>query len=102
MLSNPPPSGHSHLPIQKCVVLDPWLEPLPSPGPTPSSAFSHTADKNEGTPAKSFNVPILFINSEQFTVWKEHFKRLLPLVAEWTAAADKIDPALLTLGKAVN
>src|SRR5258706_4581814 len=101
-MSNPPPSGHSHLPIRKCVVLAPGLERLPSPGPAPFSAFNHTADKNEGSPAKSFNIPIFFINSEQFTVWKDHFKRLLPLVAEWTAATDKLDPALLTLGRAAG
>jgi len=45
---------------------------------------------------------MLFINSEQFTVWKDHFKRLLQLVAEWTATADKTDPTLLTIGKAVD
>lgn len=59
-------------------------------------------EKKEGRPTKVFNLPILFINSEQFTVWKDHFKRLLPLVAEWTAAAGKIDPALLTLGGTVS
>ena len=79
--------------------MDPWLEPLPSPGPVPLSVFNHAPDEKEGSPADSFNVPMLFINSEQFTVWKVHFKRLLSLVEEWTAAADKINPALLTLGK---
>lgn len=102
ILSNPPPSGHSPLPIQKCVVLDPWLEPLPSPGPAPISAFCQTAHENEGSPAKSFDVPMLIINSEEFTVWKGHFKRLLSLVAEWTPAADKTNPALFTLGKAIG
>ena len=83
-------------------MLDPWLEPLPSPGPAPFSAFNHAADNDADSPTKSFNIPIFFINSEQFTVWKDHFKRLLALVAEWTAAADKLDPALLTLGKAAD
>ena len=103
ILSNPPPSGHPPLPIRKCVVLDTWLEPLPSPGPAPLGAFRHTtAEENEGSTTKAFNIPMIFINSEQFTVWKGHFKRLLSLVAEWTAATDKTVPALFTLGKAIS
>ena len=42
---------------------------------------------------------MLFINSEEFTVWKGHFKRLLSLVTEWTTTTGKTDPALFTLGK---
>ena len=45
---------------------------------------------------------MLFINSEEFTVWKSHFKRLLSLVTEWTTATGKTDPALFTLGKAIS
>lgn len=98
VLSNPPPNGHSPLPVKRCVVLDPWLEPLPTPGPSPLDAFHMPGERESEVPAKRFNVPMLFINSEQFTVWKDHFKRLLSVVTQWTEASDKVDPALLTLG----
>ncbi|KAG9105985.1 hypothetical protein FRC07_009033 [Ceratobasidium sp. 392] len=69
LLSSPPPEGHSQLPIEKVVLLDPWLEPLPLPGTLPLAY----ADRP----------PLLIMNSEGFTLWNEHFEMLQQLVADW-------------------
>jgi len=49
--------------VKKTIALDPWLDPLPAP-------FASTHD-----PAPL--PPILVINSPGFTIWDEHFARLL-------------------------
>ncbi|KAG8711424.1 hypothetical protein FRC08_015913 [Ceratobasidium sp. 394] len=69
LLSSPPPEGHPQLPIEKVVLLDPWLDPLPLPGTLPVAY----ADRP----------PLLIMNSEGFTLWKEHFEMLEQLVTDW-------------------
>ncbi|KAG8763090.1 hypothetical protein FRC12_008721 [Ceratobasidium sp. 428] len=69
LLSSPPPEGHAQLPIEKVVLLDPWLDPLPLPGTLPIAYPNRP--------------PLLIMNSEGFTLWKEHFEMLEQLVADW-------------------
>ncbi|EMD40879.1 hypothetical protein CERSUDRAFT_121514 [Gelatoporia subvermispora B] len=82
ILSNPPPqipgstSQFDALPISHALVLDPWLEPLPSPGSVPN----HDATRGPHMPR------ILIINSEAFTLWKTHFARLQELIQTWRDA----------------
>jgi len=73
ILSNSTPANEPPIPVQKALVLDPWLEPLPSPGPLPHRRF-----KEESVPS------ILVINSERFTLWKDHFDRLIEVGKSWT------------------
>ena len=54
-------------------MLDPWLEPLPSPGPAPRV----DATRDARAPR------VLIINSEEFTLWRDHFARLQSVVREW-------------------
>ncbi|KAF7332044.1 ATP-dependent Zn protease [Mycena kentingensis (nom. inval.)] len=68
LLSSPPCDSFAPLPISNALVFDPWLEPLPSPGPAPAS---------------SFFVQLLVINSQPFTLWKDHFARLVEIVRHW-------------------
>ena len=65
------------IPVTHGLVLDPWLEPLPSPGPAPYS-----------NPTPSSGHPkLLAINAEGFTLWTEHFKRLEEVVPAWPESA---------------
>ncbi|KAG8745764.1 hypothetical protein FRC10_007025 [Ceratobasidium sp. 414] len=75
LLSSPPPEGHSQLPIEKVVLLDPWLDPLPLPGTLPV--------------AYGDRPPLLIMNSEGFTLWKEHFEMLEQLIADWRRQKDE-------------
>ncbi|KAH7931206.1 hypothetical protein BV22DRAFT_998558 [Leucogyrophana mollusca] len=72
LCTDPPVTESPPIPITKALILDPWLEPLPSPGPSPPP---HSL----GSPLPS----ILVINSEPFTLWKDHFERLVGIVEEW-------------------
>lgn len=81
ILTNPPPFDTPPIPASHALALDPWVQPLPDPGPVPFE------DNN-----RSFrNVKLLVINSEQFTLWKDHFTKLEHGVKVWT------DSHLLTL-----
>ncbi|KZT72535.1 hypothetical protein DAEQUDRAFT_808989 [Daedalea quercina L-15889] len=81
VLSNPPPAlpGSDHeerleaLPLTHALVLDPWLEPLPTPGPAPRVE----ATRDSRAPR------VLILNSEEFTLWRDHFARLRTVVQEW-------------------
>jgi len=64
------------IPVSHGLVLDPWLEPLPSPGPAPD-----TRQHPLGHPK------LLVINAEGFTLWTEHFKRLEEVVPSWPESA---------------
>lgn len=84
MLAGPPPNRAdvSCIPISHCLVLDPWLEPLPSPGPEPF------ADQ----PCEAKHPKLMVINAEGFTLWKDHFKRVEEIVPAWSGSV------LVTLG----
>lgn len=119
LLSNPTPENHSTIPVTKALVLDPWLEPLPSPGPTPQSDRNSavTSDLTSGSTTtsasssettvqddeaaisdipKSRSLPrMLVLNSDMFTLWKDHFERLKGVVEAWEPEGRRV----LTLGK---
>lgn len=87
ILSNPPPTLQGQhlttIPVQRAVVLDPWLEPLPSPGPEPYRVEVSIKDNSARVEAPA----LLVLNSEQFTVWHPHFERLRDVVRTWDRAA---------------
>ncbi|KAF4602119.1 hypothetical protein EYR40_005323 [Pleurotus pulmonarius] len=124
ILSTEPPPGHQQLPVTKALVLDPWLEPLPTPGPSPYSSANlataiesvnsasasalhqdnhdgHDSDAAHGVPPSELHQKgefeqtrshprILVINSERFTLWKDHFSRLQAVIKEWEPRGDNI------------
>lgn len=65
------------LPVTRAIVLDPWLEPLPSPGPTPLQVKVSLLETPRPIPR------LLLLNSEGFTLWTDHFARLKELSAIW-------------------
>jgi len=69
LLQTPPPDTPllPAVPAKRCIALDPWLEPLPVPTP----------QKGPGP-----HIPVLTINSEAFTVWQDHFFRLVDLMRD--------------------
>ncbi|TFY75815.1 hypothetical protein EWM64_g8198 [Hericium alpestre] len=75
VLSNPPLESEPiiQIPVSHAIALDPWLEPLAYPGPAPISA--------DDTPAS--HTKLLVINAEGFTLWKDHYARLLEVVPAW-------------------
>ncbi|KAF8663408.1 hypothetical protein AX16_000980 [Volvariella volvacea WC 439] len=106
ILSSHPPQEYSRIPVSHALVLDPWLEPLPTPGPVPISTLQQKpnaniqlnslSDKtfddqpllNEG---KRLGLPRMFVlNSEVFSVWKDHFQRLKEVVEAWEPAGGRI------------
>ncbi|KAF8969447.1 platelet-activating factor acetylhydrolase, isoform II-domain-containing protein [Flammula alnicola] len=113
LLSTKPLEGYLPIPVEKAVLLDPWLEPLPSPGPVPLGSYSSSNDIDvaenfvrsspEATlvsPDETGNVEIktshgshpsmLVINSETFTLWKDHYARLQEVVAGWEPQGSRI------------
>ena len=111
ILSTPPPSGHEHIPITQTLVLDPWLEPIPAPGPVPhlrkpdnTSADGDTLRDDTTITDALLSPPLgrnpdlprmLVINSETFTLWEEHFSRLQQVVRAWEPEGKRI----ITLGE---
>lgn len=85
VLSQPPPrledTQLGHIPCTRAITLDPWLEPLPSPGPTLYQIESSVADGRRETPL------LLVLNSEAFTLWEDHFDRLKGIVESWNSAS---------------
>lgn len=90
------------IPVERAVILDPWLEPLAIPGPVPFEFPSPPTSDSIGesgsssleaatvAPVASMDLDtklprprMLVINSEAFTLWKEHYARLQKVVAEW-------------------
>lgn len=119
ILSTRPDEGYSPIPITQAVVLDPWLEPLSSPGPAPIDLSYLTAvpaksktiestnnssdseittvsnpDANNNSTAQIISPcpRLLVINSETFTIWKDHFARLQEVVKGW-------EGSILTVGE---
>jgi platelet-activating factor acetylhydrolase len=115
MLSNPPPTReYIQIPVTRALVLDPWLEPLPSPGPAPyltqnsginPELTTPTTSSSESTlqvqaevsdVSKLSSLPrMLVLNSDPFTLWKEHFSRLKSVVEAWEPEGRRV----LTLGE---
>ncbi|KAJ7765061.1 platelet-activating factor acetylhydrolase, isoform II-domain-containing protein [Mycena maculata] len=88
VLSTPPPSPYPPIPISKVLLYDPWLEPLPLPGPSPTTSVSERtfADTDMELDAEKPGVhreEMLVINSEIFSLWKDHFTRLAGVVDAW-------------------
>lgn len=69
--TDPPPDVSAPIPVHKALILDPWLEPIPSPGPSPPQGPGDTLPQ------------LLVINSEKFSLWKDHFARLIGVVQAW-------------------
>lgn len=108
ILSTKPPSEHEPIPTTKALLLDPWLEPLPTPGPQPylkagsdkgiatsvRSSLDDTMDGGESeSQIKEQNLALprlLVINSEFFTLWKDHFSRLRDIVKSWQPGSGNI------------
>jgi platelet-activating factor acetylhydrolase len=89
--SAPPSNAYPPIPISKVLLYDPWLEPLSSPGPTPTPSSSFSEPSNcEGTVPASVLKPngrppekMLVINSQVFSLWTVHFTRLVDIVNAW-------------------
>ena len=111
MLSTPPLEGFSRIPVERTIILDPWLEPLPSPDPAPlgsspssrvtakevvnsEEALVISSDENDLATLQVSHPRMLVINSEKFTLWKDHYARLQEVVAGWEPQGGKI----LTIG----
>ncbi|KAL4076150.1 platelet-activating factor acetylhydrolase [Scleroderma citrinum] len=80
ILTNNPPESECLIPVHRALILDPWFEALPLPD-------LHFIDK---APPRVF-----IINSEQFTLWKDHFQLLTDLVESWEQGQGQ----LVTIGK---
>ena len=63
--------------MNKAVVLDPWVEPLPSPVPE-TSALGSSLQDHPRTPPE-----LLVINSEAYTIWPENFEPLKEILHTW-------------------
>jgi platelet-activating factor acetylhydrolase len=92
VLANPPPeSTDPSLPITYAVALDPWVEPLPSPGPVPylppTSAEAADSAQNEQVSSRP---QLLVINGEGFTLWNEHFERLELIMQTWEPQGNRL------------
>ncbi|EGO27802.1 hypothetical protein SERLADRAFT_447019 [Serpula lacrymans var. lacrymans S7.9] len=80
ILSTDPPSSESTpIPVNKALILDPWIEPICSPGPSPVPS-----PRDRPLPR------LLVINSEGFTLWKDHFERLVGVVGVWEPAGRRL------------
>ncbi|KAG6903475.1 hypothetical protein C0995_005498 [Termitomyces sp. Mi166 len=116
ILSSNPPPKYPHIPVSHALIYDPWLEPLPLPGPIPISLSQNPAqlvaqstpdananklpqDKSQdGRVGRDDRLPqMLVINSEVFTLWKDHYARVEGVVKAWEPEGRR----LLTLGKSI-
>ncbi|KIP04546.1 hypothetical protein PHLGIDRAFT_129421 [Phlebiopsis gigantea 11061_1 CR5-6] len=68
------------IPFVRAIALDPWLEPLPTPGPEP---YHIASSLNTRPPPPR----LLVLNSEGFTLWDDHFARLQGVVRAWNDAS---------------
>lgn len=97
LLAAPPPPSFTPLPIRHVLLLDPWIDPVSTPGPIP-----HTAPNSQDPSAPRTRPPLAIINSERFTLWKEHFVRLCEIADGWRSKAEdgseENGAALMTIG----
>ncbi|EAU84376.2 hypothetical protein CC1G_01372 [Coprinopsis cinerea okayama7 len=105
ILSSEPTQEYTPIPVSRAVILDPWLEPLPAPGPVPIStkgngknainvevdSVKSTLEENDIFASDTVAHPrMLVINSETFTLWKDHFARLQEIVKGWEPEGGRI------------
>jgi platelet-activating factor acetylhydrolase len=113
LLSSPPPANeYPQIPVTQALILDPWIEPIPSPGPAPLSdrnlnispegspeqttastgSLSESTAKGSGTLMQdSRSLPrMLVLNSDRFTLWKDHFERLKDVVEAWEPEGQRV------------
>ncbi|KAG2013287.1 hypothetical protein CC2G_010216 [Coprinopsis cinerea AmutBmut pab1-1] len=105
ILSSEPTQEYTPIPVSRAVILDPWLEPLPAPGPVPVStkgngknatnvevdSVKSTLEENDIFASDTVAHPrMLVINSETFTLWKDHFARLEEIVKGWEPEGGRI------------
>ncbi|KAJ7490431.1 platelet-activating factor acetylhydrolase, isoform II-domain-containing protein [Mycena galericulata] len=84
LVSTPPPSSFPPIPISKVLLYDPWLEPLPLPGPTPiMTSISERTLADADDKREAHREELLVINSQVFSLWKDHFTRLAGVVDAW-------------------
>ncbi|SJL01785.1 uncharacterized protein ARMOST_05108 [Armillaria ostoyae] len=86
------------IPVTNMLIFDPWLDPMPLPSIEPLNEDHNSLEGVyfEDTMKRKISLPrLLVINSEKFTLWKEHFDRLENIVRSWGA-----DGSLLTLVRA--
>ncbi|KAG7096762.1 hypothetical protein E1B28_004174 [Marasmius oreades] len=93
ILSSKPPPGYPPLPCRHALIYDPWLDPFPTPGPIQEAlpVECNPEQTNADLPR------MLVINSEPFTLWKDHFHQLQTAVRKWGRQA-----RLITLIRSVH
>ncbi len=84
VMQMPPPDSFELLPLKGVLVLDPWVDPLPLPGPLPTVNLKRPS--------------LAIINSEGFTLWRNHFQLLKDIVLHWKVEA-KAPTTLMTIGE---
>lgn len=65
------------------ILLDPWLDPLPAPGPSPRAIAASLQGERSLPPPR-----LLVIPSEPFTWWTVHFDRLTGIIKAWNSFKD--------------
>ncbi len=96
ILSTEHPEWAAPIPVTNMLIFDPWLDPMPLPSVEPLGEDHNSLEGVyfEDAMKRKVSLPrLLVINSEKFTLWKEHFDRLENIVRSWSA-----DGSLLTLG----
>ncbi|GAA5992039.1 hypothetical protein JCM10908_000709 [Rhodotorula pacifica] len=88
-------AGATAFPFRKGIALDPWADPIPPApssdqlAPTESNPAPTTDKKGNGGPPLDIVAPLLVINSEAFTLWKEHYVLVRDIVNAVKRGADR-------------
>lgn len=107
-------AGATQYPFKRGIALDPWADPIPpAPSPAPPSFSPLSASVSTNTtgsnPAPTtspsngnggkvpldINVPLLVVNSEAFTLWRQHYSLVRYIVKAVGGGAERW---LMTLG----
>ncbi|GAA5968682.1 hypothetical protein JCM8115_003679 [Rhodotorula mucilaginosa] len=92
-------AGATAFPFRRGIALDPWADPIP-PAPSLTTEGADLARTNSN-PAPTVNkageegppldivAPLLVINSESFTLWKEHYVLVRDIVNAVKHGADR-------------